>query len=75
MSGNIWKFSDQIDDEDVLMLGRYFITYQMASEYYGLGMKPLVRLAKEAGAVYKIGKMARLRRELLEAHLRKVQRK
>ena len=54
MSGDIWKFSDQIDDVDVEMLRRDFITLREGMEYYHLNEKPMVRLAREAGAVYKI---------------------
>ena len=57
MSGDIWKFSDQIDDVDVEMLRHDFITLREGMEYYQLNEKPMVRLAREAGAVYKIGKM------------------
>ena len=32
------------------------MTYNMACEYYRLGIKPVVRMAHEARAVYKIGK-------------------
>ena len=46
MSGCIWKFSDQIDDVDVEMLRRDFITFREAMEYYGLNEKPVVRLAR-----------------------------
>jgi len=42
MSGCIWKFSDQIDDVDVEMLRRDFITFREAMEYYGLNEKPVV---------------------------------
>ncbi|MSS14060.1 excisionase [Porcincola intestinalis] len=72
MSGCIWKFSDQIDDVDVEMLHRDFITFREAMEYYGLNEKPVVRLAREAGAVYKIGKMVRVRRTIFEAYLRRI---
>jgi len=37
-----WKFSDQIDDVDVEMLRRDFITFREAMEYYGLNEKPVV---------------------------------
>ena len=69
MSGSIWKFSDQIDDVDVEMLRRDFLTFREAMEYYGLNEKPIVRLAREAGSVYKIGKMVRIRRSIFEAYL------
>ena len=43
-------------------------------EYYGFNEKPMIRLAREAGAVYKIGsKMVRIRRVLFEAYLRETQ--
>ena len=73
MSGCIWKFSDQIDDVDVEMLRRDFITFREAMEYYGLNEKPVVRLAREAGSVYKIGKMVRIRRSIFEEYLRQTQ--
>ena len=39
MSGNVWMFSDQIDDEDMDFMRHEFVTYSMASDYYGLGLK------------------------------------
>ena len=42
----------------------------MACEYYRLGIKPVVRMAHEAGAVYKIGKKVLIRRSIFEAYLR-----
>ena len=42
MSGTVWMFSDQIDDEDIDFMHREFVTYNMASIYYGLGMKPVI---------------------------------
>lgn len=75
MSGKIWKFSDQIDDWDVLFAGKEFITYREGCEYYSLSEKSMVRLARAAGAVYKIdGKMVRIRRDIFEAYLRSVYR-
>ena len=47
-----------------------FITYRMACEYYGLGLKPVTRLSHEAGAVYKVGKKVLIRRDIFEAYLR-----
>ena len=55
MSGNVWMFSHQIDDEDMEFMTHEFVTYSMACDYYSLGMKPLTRMAHEAGSVYKIG--------------------
>ena len=74
MSGCIWKFSDQIDDEDIEMLRHEFITLRQGMDYYGLNEKPMTRLAREAGAVYKIsGKMVRIRRRIFESYLREKQ--
>ena len=75
MSGSLWKFSDQLDDADRIMIQKDFITLNDGVEYYGLGMKPFTRIAREAGAVYKIGKMVRIRRDLLEEYLRQIQKK
>jgi len=70
MSGNIWMFSHVLDDKDLEMLQRDFITYHQGADYYGLGLKVFTRLAHEAGAVYKIGRMVRVRRDLFEEYLR-----
>ena len=75
MSGSLWKFSDQLDDADRIMIQKDFITLKDGVEYYGLGMKPFTRVAREAGAVYKIGKMVRIRRDLLEEYLRQIQKR
>ena len=70
MSGNAWVFSDQIDDEDMEFMTHEFVTYNMAWDYYGLGLKPVTRLSHECGAVYKIGKKVLIRRSIFEAYLR-----
>ena len=69
MSGNVWMFSDQIDDEDLEFMTHEFVTYSMACDYYRLGLKPVTRMAHEAGAVYKVGKMALVRVDILDAYL------
>lgn len=74
MSGNLWMFSDKLDDQDILFAQHNFITYNMGSEYYGMSVKVFTRLAREAGAAYKIGKMVRVNREIFEAYLRKHQK-
>ena len=71
MSRNLWMFSDQLDEVDAVMMQKDFITLNDGAEYYGLGMKPFTRIAREAGAVYKIGKMVRIRRSILEDYLRR----
>ena len=70
MSGNARVFSDQIDDEDMEFMTHEFVTYNMACDYYGLGLKPVTRLSHECGAVYKIGKKVLIRRSIFEAYLR-----
>lgn len=70
MSGNLWMFSDMLDDEDIEMLKRDYITYYQGADYYGLGLKVFTRMAHEAGAVYKIGKKVLIRRSIFEEYLR-----
>ena len=41
MSGNVWMFSDEIDDEDLEFMRHDYVTYNMACEYYRLGIKPV----------------------------------
>ena len=74
MSGNLWMFSDKLDEQDILFAQHSFITYNMGSEYYGMSVKVFTKLAREAGAAYKIGKMVRVNREIFEAYLRQHQR-
>ena len=71
MSGNLWMFSDKLDDEDIEMLKHEFITYYQGADYYGLGLKMFTRMAHEAGAVYKIGKKVLIRRTIFDEYLRK----
>ena len=75
MSGILWMFSDMLDDEDIEMLKRDFITYYQGADYYGLGLKVFTRMAREAGAVYKIGKKVLIRRSIFEEYLRQLYRK
>lgn len=74
MNGNIWMYSDMLDDEDILFAQRSFITYNQGSEYYRLSLRRFTKLAREAGATYKIGKMVRVNREIFEAYLRKIRK-
>ena len=62
--------SDQIDDEDMDFMRHEFVTYSMASDYYGLGLKPVTRMAHECGAIYKIGRKILIRRSIFEEYLR-----
>lgn len=75
MSGNIWMYSYDIDEQDIDMLQRDFITFKQGAEYYKMGMKPFIRICRESGAVYKIGKMVRANRHILEQHIREIRLK
>ncbi len=75
MSGNGWMYSHDLDIVDLEFMHRKFITYRQGCEYYGFGEKPMVRLAHQAGAVYKIGKMVRVNREIFDAYLREERKK
>lgn len=68
MSGNLWMFSDKLDDEDIEIMKHEFITYYQGADYYGLGLKMFTRLAHEAGAVYKIGKKVLIRRTIFDEY-------
>jgi hypothetical protein len=43
-------------------------------DYYGFSERPFLRMAKEAGAYYKIGKMVRVNRDIFDAYLRQQRR-
>lgn len=64
MAGNAWKYSHKLDDVDMEFLQHDFITIKQGVNYYGFSERPFLRMAKEAGAYYKIGKMVRIRRDL-----------
>lgn len=75
MSGNIWKFSDQLDDADLDFARKEFITYKDGCEYYGLSEKQMFTRTRRAGAVYKIDKkMVRIKRSIFEEYLRETQK-
>ena len=70
MSGNVWMFSNEIDDEDLEFMSHDYVTYNMACEYYRLVINPVVRMENYAVAVYKIGKKVLISRSIFEAYLR-----
>ena len=70
MSGELWKYSGRLDDIDILFAQKDFFSYSQGCDYYGLTEKTIVRMARESGAIYKIGKMVRIRRDLFEEYLR-----
>lgn len=71
MSGKSWMFSNYLDEEDIRWLQKEYVTIADCIDYYGLGYRPMVREARAAGAVLKIGvKMVRIDRKRLEAYMR-----
>jgi hypothetical protein len=76
MSGKLWMFSDMLDDYDLWFAQKEFFTYRAGCEYYGLTEKVITKMAKEAGAVYKIDtKMVRVNRDIFESYLRDTYRR
>ena len=47
MSSEIWKYSDMIDDEDLIMLQKDFITVRDGIAFYKIGSK-MVRIDRRA---------------------------
>ncbi len=74
MSGNVWMFSHLIDEKDLMMLHRDFITLREGQLYYNFSPRRFSRICKEAKAFYKIGKMVRINRRTLDEYLRKTRR-
>jgi hypothetical protein len=74
MAGNAWKYSDKLDDYDLDFLRHDLITIKLGVDYYGFSERPFLRMAKEAGAYYKIGKMVRVNRDIFDAYLRQQRR-
>ena len=64
MAGQAWKYSGELDERDLAFLEHEFIMIPMGIEYYGFSERPLIRMAKDAGAFYKIGKMTRINRNI-----------
>jgi len=74
MSGNLWKVSHLLDDQDILFAQHDYITIKDGCEYYGLGYRPFVNMARAAESVLKIGKMVRVDRKKFEEYLRATRR-
>lgn len=75
MKGNLWKVSNLLDETDIRFAQKQFFDLRLGYEYYGLTEKVLMRMAREAGALYKIYTTYRVRRDLFEAYLREQYRK
>ena len=75
MKGNLWKVSDLLDETDIRFAQKQFFDLRSGYEYYGLTEKVLMRMAREAGALYKIYTTYRVRRYLFETYLREQYRK
>lgn len=48
---------------------RKFVRYQEGAEMYSMSVRKFQDLAKDAGAIYKVGKMALVNCEILDAYL------
>lgn len=75
MKDNLWKVSDLLDETDIRFAQKQFFDLRSGYEYYGLTEKVLMRMAREAGALYKIYTTYRVRRDLFETYLREQYRK
>ena len=75
MKGNLWKVSDLLDETDIRFAQKQVFDLRSGYEYYGLTEKVLMRMAREAGALYKIYTTYRVRRDLFETYLREQYRK
>lgn len=74
MAGQAWKYSGELDERDLAFLQHEYITVSMGIEYYGFSVRPLTRMAIEARALYKIGKMVRINRNRFDEYLREKRR-
>lgn len=48
---------------------RKFVRYQEGAEMYSMSIRKFQDLAKDAGAIYKVGKMALVNCEILDEYL------
>lgn len=48
---------------------RKFVRYQEGAEMYSMSVRKFQDLAKDAGAIYKVGKMALVNCEIFDAYL------
>lgn len=69
MSGTIWMYSDLMDDWDILFAQKSFVTYREGCDYYDLTEKVMTRLAKEAGATIRIGRIVMIDTEILDKYI------
>ncbi len=75
MKGNLWKVSNLLDETDIRFAQKSFFDLRSGYEYYGLTEKVIKRMALEAGALYKIEKVYRVKRSVFEEYLRNQYRK
>ena len=57
------------DVEKTKINSQKFVRYQEGAERYSLGLTKFKELALEAGAIYKVGKIALVNCEIFEQHL------
>lgn len=69
MSGTIWMYSDLMDDWDILFAQKSFVTYREGCDYYDLTEKVMTRLAKEAGATIRIGRIVMIDTDILDKYI------
>ncbi|MDW2796573.1 DUF6462 family protein [Clostridium boliviensis] len=47
-----WKYSNKLDDVDLMFFQHDFIAIKQGLDYYGFSERPFLRMAEEAGAYY-----------------------
>lgn len=65
----ISESEDSMDREVVVIEYKKFRRYKDGAAYYGISQSVFERLAKEADAIYKIGKISLVNCEIFEAYL------
>lgn len=58
-----------LTEKNLLILYRKYIRYNEGAKRYGVSQKKFERLAKEAGAVYKIDQVVLVNTEIVEEYL------
>lgn len=70
VSGKLWVYSDQLDGENLEFAWYSFFRYSEKIAYYCLTEKTVMRLAREANAIYKIdGKMVLIKKDFSKSSL------
>ena len=64
-----WSYGPRSDVEKTKNTAKKFVRYKEGAERYSIGLTKFQQLAKEAGAVYKVDKIALVNCELFEKYL------